>query len=189
MDMGNLGKTKFELLGLEGKYLHLIGEAWKPTNIFIYGTGESGKSTFTLNLSFYLAKKGNTILYVAGEQFGTLVFEKTLVRLGIQKHPNLTIVRNMEALNPSGYDIVVLDSKDSLEIEIDEFKALLKKYPKQSFIILSQCTKVGDFTGSEKWRNTIDTMIYCENMVAMTTGDKNRWGGKGKMKIRVENIT
>ena len=186
--MSNLGKTKFEMLGLEGKYLELIGEACKPTNIFIYGPGGSGKSTFTLNLTYYLARKRNTILYVAGEQFGTPVFEKTLLRLGIRNNPNLTIVRNMETLNPSSYDIVVLDSKDSLEIEIEEFKVLLKKYPKQSFIILSQGTKAGDFTGSEKWRNTIDTMIYCEEMVAMTTGDKNRWGGKGEMRIGVENL-
>lgn len=98
-----------------------------------------------------MAKKSNTILYVAGEQFGTPVFEKTLIRLGIKKHQNLTVVRNMEALNPANFDIVVLDSKDSLVIEIGEFKELLKKFPKQSFIILSQGTKAGDFTGSEKW--------------------------------------
>ncbi len=187
MDLSNLHKTKFDLLGLDGKYLQLIGEACKPTNIFIYGPGGSGKSTLTINLSYYLAKKGNTILYVAGEQFGTPVFSKALIRLGIKEHTNLKIVRNLEALNPSNFDIVVLDSKDSLGIEVEQFTALTKKHPHQSFIILSMATKDSGFTGSEKWRNLIDTMIYCEDMVAYTKGDKNRWGGKGQVKIVVEN--
>ncbi len=183
MDWKDLSTNKFDLLGLDGKYLKLIGEACKPTSLFIYGPGGSGKSTFTMNLSYYLAKKGNKVLYVAGEQFGTPVFIKFLNRLGIKPHNNLTIVRNLSALDIRNFDVVVLDSKDSLDITDVDFKEMQAKYPKQSFIILSQGTKSGGFTGSEKWRNLVDSMIYCENLVAYTSGDKNRWGGKGSVGV------
>lgn len=58
-----------------------------------------------------------------------------------------------------------------------------KAYPNQSFLLSSQGTKSGDFTGSGQWRNEVDAMIYCEAGLAKTDSDKNRWGGKGEMKI------
>lgn len=79
--------------------------------------------------------------------------------------------------------VIVIDSKDSLSIDLIQFNELQEKYPKQSWAILSQATKDGGFTGSEKWRNLVDTMIYCENGTAQTGIDKNRWGGKGYLKV------
>ena len=105
------------------------------------------------------------------------------MRLGINDHPNLKVMRDLKALAPSKFDVVVLDSKDSLDIDEIQFAELCKKYPKQSFFILSMATKSGGFTGSEKWRNLIDTMIYCEDMVAYTKGDKKTDGEeKGNLK-------
>lgn len=80
--------SKFELIGLDGNYLKLIGEACRPTSIFIYGGGGSGKSTFTVLFSNYLAQKNNKVLYVACKQYGTPVFSKMLTRLKIIDTPN-----------------------------------------------------------------------------------------------------
>ena len=176
--------AKFDLIGLEGKWLEFIGEACKPTSFFIYGPGGSGKSTFTLIFANYLAQKGNKVLYGAGEQYATPVFAKMLKRLKIVDSPNFVIVKNIRVHDLNNFDIIVLDSKDSLSIELPGFLELRKKYPKQSFVVLSQSTKNGDFTGSEKWRNEVDTMIVCENGKAYTNRDKNRWGGgSGEIKI------
>lgn len=174
---------KFDLIGLEGKWLELIGEACKPTSFFIYGEGGSGKSTFTLEFANYMAGKGNRVLYAAGEQFNTPVFTKMLQRLHITDRPGFVLVKNLHAQNPGNFDIIVLDSKDSLETDINAFRALRKRFPTQSYVILSQATKDGNFTGSEKWRNEVDTMIVCEKGIAYTNRDKNRWGGSGEMKI------
>lgn len=39
------------------------------------------------------------------------------MRLGIKDHPNLKVMRDLKALDPSKFDVVVLDSKDSLDID------------------------------------------------------------------------
>lgn len=175
--------TKYDLLNLDGDWLNLIGEACKPTSFFIYGPGGSGKSTLTMKFANYMAGRGNKVLYIAGEQFGTPVFAKMLQRLHIMDTPNFVIVRDLRVENPVNYDIIVLDSKDSLGTELQDFVALRKQYPKQSYIVLSQATKDGNFTGSEKWRNEVDTMIICQNGIAYTNRDKNRWGGSAEMQI------
>ncbi len=70
-----------------------------------------------------------------------------------------------------------------MDITNEDFKKLQEKYPKQTWVILSQATKDGGFTGSEKWRNLVDTMIYCEDGIAAIGIDKYRWGGKNEIKI------
>lgn len=183
MSITEAANSKFELLGLDGQYLKMIGEACKPTSFFIYGPGGSGKSTFTLKFAYYLAQKGNKIAYVAGEQFATPVFSKMLQRLKIQDIPNFVIAKDLNSINPKNFEVIVIDSKDSLELDNVQFQKLQERYPAQSWAILSQATKDGGFTGSEKWRNLVDTMIYCEDGLAQTGVDKNRWGGKGQVKV------
>lgn len=183
MSISETAGTNFDLLGLDGEYLNLIGEACKPTSFFMYGPGGSGKSTFTLKFAHYLAQKGNKVAYVASEQYQTPVLKKMLERLKLNDLPNFHIVKNLSVINISDYDVVVIDSKDSIDLTHDEFLKLQEKHSKTSFAILSQATKDGNFTGSEKWRNIVDTMIYCEDGIAQTGIDKNRWGGKSEIKI------
>jgi len=74
---------------------------------------------------------------------------------------------------------VVLDSKDSIGIKLPEFRELKKQYPRQSFIVLSQATKTGNFTGNETWRNEVDVMLLADKGIIKSGHDKNRWGGAG----------
>lgn len=183
MSIAQMKQAKFDEIGLDGDWLKLIGKACKPTSFFIYGPGGSGKSTLCLKFAYYMANRKNKIAYVAGEQYNTPVFRDMLIRLKIEDSPFFTIVRSLDLIDIKNYDIIVIDSKDSLGYTLDQFTADKKKYPKQSFLILSQGTKAGDFTGSEKWRNEVDTMIYCENLIAYTNKDKNRWGGSHEVDI------
>lgn len=183
MTIEDIKNATFDLIGLQDKWLNLIGKACKPTHFFVYGIGGSGKSSFVLLFSQYLASLGYKILYVAGEQFGTPTFKELLTRLNITAKDNFKIVDSLQRLNPKDFDFVVLDSKDNVGVELPAFRELKKKYPGQSFIILSQATKAGNFTGSEKWRNEVDVMLLAENGVIKSGQDKNRWGGAGEMKV------
>jgi hypothetical protein len=183
MSLSDARNATFDTIGLTGEWRELIGDACKPTHLFVYGSGGSGKSSFILQFAEYLNKLGNKILYVAGEQFNTPTFSDLVRRLNIVGQNNFDIVKDFNIVNPSQYDFVALDSKDSLGIEVEDFRRLKQAYPQQSFLISSQGTKSGDHTGSGQWRNEVDTMIYCEDGVAKTGTDKNRWGGKGQVII------
>lgn len=188
MSLTDARNAKFDTLGLTGGYLHLIGEACKPTHLFVYGDGGSGKSSFLLKYAEFLNHLGNKILYIAGEQYNTPTFTDLVKRLNIIGNQNFVIVKEINVLNPGDFDFVALDSKDSLGVGVEDFRELKKAYPNQSFLVSSQGTKSGDFTGSGQWRNEVDTMIYCEAGIAKTDNDKNRWGGKGEMRIFDDNV-
>ena len=107
-----------------------------------------------------------------------------LIKTGIQGGPNFQIVKDLNTLPLSDFDVIVIDSKDSIGLKSSaEFKELRDAFPTKIWIITSQGTKAGDFTGDEKWRNEVDTLIYCENGTASTLEDKNRWGAKASIKI------
>jgi hypothetical protein len=185
MKVGDIKNQKFEKIGLLGDYKKLIGDACKPTSIFIYGRGGSGKSTFCLRLSEVLNGLGNSIMYVASEQYGSPTFSELLNRLDLRADDSFVIVPSLDSDSPAKYDFIVLDSKDSCGLKnSDQFEALKKKYPKQSFIITSKGLKNGDFKGDEAWRNNVDTMIHCQKMVAEVSEEKNRWGGTEPMQIK-----
>jgi hypothetical protein len=103
--------------------------------------------------------------------------------LNIKAGSNFKIVDTLDRLNPQDFDFIVLDSKDNVGVELPTFRELKKQYPEQSFIILSQATKSGNFTGSEKWRNEVDVMLLADNGTIKSGTDKNRWGGAGEMKV------
>lgn len=183
MSIEQARQKEFTPVPVTGKWLELIGKFCLPTQFFVYGPGGGGKSSFVLLFMQYLASLGYKILYVAGEQFNTPTFTALLNQLNIIAGDNFKVVGKLETLNPSDFDFVVLDSKDHLMVDLEAFTELMAQYPKQSFVVLSQAVKTGNFTGKERWRNTVDVLIQVENGVARTGLDKNRWGGAGEMLI------
>lgn len=183
MSVDEARKSTFETIGLQGPWLQLIGNACKPTHLFVSGPGGGGKSAFMLRYCEYLNGLGQKVLYIAGEQYGTPTFTELLNILDLRGDENFELAADFGERNPDDYDFVAFDSKDSLEIGIEEFRLFKRNHKKQSTITSSQSTKAGDFTGSGQWRNEVDTMVYCEGGVAKTLHDKNRWGGNGEMKI------
>jgi len=183
MTVDEARKAKFRPVELTGEWLKLIGKMCLPTHFLVYGLGGSGKTSFVLLFTQYLASLGYRILYVAREQYNTPTFTELLNRLNISVGDNFKIVKDLLTLNAKDFDFVVLDSKDDMDIQIKSFVDLKEQYPQQSFIMISQGTKKGDFTGTGRWRNVVDVMVFAENGVIKTGLDKNRWGGAGEFRV------
>lgn len=187
LSLGEISEQTFEPLGLEGKYRDLIGDACKPTHLFIYGAGGAGKSSCAYLISKHLNEKtGARIGYFAGEQFNSPTFRDMIKRLGTTTNENFLVFKSLSDASLDDFDIVIFDSKDAMGIGIDTFRQIKKNHPQLTTITTSQGKKDGNFRGSEEWRNEVDTMIKCEIGWAKTDGDKNRWGGRLLMKIEPE---
>ncbi len=183
MSVDDVKQKKYNAVPLGDKWKALLGDICLPTHLFVYGSGGSGKTSFALLFTQHLATLGYKILYVAGEQFDTPPFTKLLNQLNISAGDNYSIVGKLDTLNPADFDFVVIDTKDSLDIDTTEFLKLKEQFNKQSFIIVSHGIKNGEFKGKEQWRNIVDVMVYGEHGVIRTGHDKNRWGGAGEMLI------
>lgn len=176
-------EREYKPVNISQKWQSLMGKFCLPTNFFFYGKGGGGKTSLALLFCQELSDSGYKILYVAGEQYDTPPFKAMLIRLQINLGEDSKLVDSIERLNPKDFDFVVLDTKDSLSIKVEEFVQLDNQYQNQSFIVIPHATKAGTFKGSEQWRNIMDVMVECSDGVARTGHDKNRWGGAGEMRI------
>ncbi len=183
MSVEDVKQKQYDSVPLGAKWKELLGEICLPTHLFVYGSGGSGKTSFALLFTQHLATLGYKILYVAGEQFDTPPFTKLLNQLNIVAGNNYSIVAKLGTLNPADFDFVVLDTKDSLDIDTTDFLKLKEDFNKQSFIIVSHGIKGEGFKGKEQWRNIVDVMVFGDHGTIRTGQDKNRWGGAGEMLI------
>lgn len=174
---------KFDVVPIGEKWRNLLGDICFPTSFFISGLGGGGKSSFALLFSQHLNQLGYNILYIAGEQYNTPPFTKLLNELDIMGNSNFQIVGELGALQLSDFDLIVFDTKDSLEMDVKKFLKLKQAFQEQSFIVISHSNKDGDYRGDGRWRNVVDVMINSENGRIFTGMDKNRWGGRGEMLI------
>lgn len=189
-------KGDFNPVPISDKYRDIMGKFELPTHIFISGEGGNGKTGMVLKFIEELATLGHKALFVSGEQIsekeGKMYVLPTLRNLineiGIDtSNPNLSISDKFdgskEGNNPSNYDIVVIDSKDSFSMSPEGFKALTKQHPNTSFILLSQSNKDGSYSGAGKWRNEVDIMLEAHERGKMRTGAKNRWDQFGEVRL------
>jgi hypothetical protein len=167
-----VGST-FSTLLFTGKWKNLIGLPSEHFKLMIYGKAGSGKSTFSLKLADYLAQLGKSVLYVAGEEkFGYTLHEK-IVRLNISS-PNLYLNDKLPT-DLSKYDVVFIDSVNTLSLTPED----LEKLPKsKAYVWIFQCTKEGNYRGSQEFEHNADSVIEINDMKA--TVHKNRFGGSAK---------
>lgn len=184
MSVDDTKAAEFQPIGFTGDLLKLIGNACAPTSIFLYGKGGSGKSSLALKIADFLHSQNRKTLYIAGEQYNTPSFKELIIQTKIKGGENFKIVPDINTLPISDFDVVVIDSKDSIGLKSSaEFKSLRDAYPDKIWIITSHGLKSKSWKGDGQWENECEVMIYCENGKASTFEQKNRWGGKAEIQL------
>ncbi|WP_010664011.1 AAA family ATPase [Marinilabilia salmonicolor] len=173
-------KKAFYPMGLSGKWHKLLGDMSEPFRLMIYGKGGSGKSTLAIDLAKYLADQmGKTVLFVANEEgFGATLQKKIKMLKAV--HPDLFLVDKIPA-DLSKYDVVFLDSADSLRLSPEAATKLTLKYPNMNLVTIHKVTKTGNFRGSAEWEHDCDTSVVVIGGVARA--EKNRFGGSGEISV------
>lgn len=181
--ISDIKNEKYNSLGLKGQWLNLIGDACDPTYILLYGYGGGGKTTLALKFSEMQAFINRPVYYAAGEQFATPTLQNIINQLNIVDHPCLLFGKDLNGVDLKKFKVVVIDSKEAINFQINDLADFKKKYPETSLIITCQSTKDGQFRGTEQWRNDVDTMIQFQGGTAYTNRDKNRWGRHSELKM------
>ncbi len=170
----------FSVIPFQGKWKSLIGEPSDPFKAMFFGLPGNGKTTLAILFAHYLASEHNKrVLFVSKEEGFVYTFKEKLDRLKAY-HPNLFVVDRIP-LSLASYDVVVLDSVNSLNLSPEDLSRLYSKYPKTSFVCIHKVTKDGKFRGSQEYEHDVDVSVSCQNMIA--TPQKNRFGGNEPIKI------
>lgn len=177
---------EFNPIELPRKWADLFGQIELPTHILLTGKGGTGKTGMSLVLGEDFTKLKKRVLLASKEQFNSPTLRKLIEDVGLQMPNPYFYVQpayETDTYNPSMFDLVIIDSKDSYNLEPSDFEALVHTYPKTSFVLMSQSNKDGVFSGSGKWQNVVDIMLEVHERGKMRVGDKNRWGHYGEIEL------
>jgi predicted ATP-dependent serine protease len=154
MDFANL---RFNTLGLQGKWLQLIGDPSTNFSIMVYGKPKMGKSYLCVDFAGYLARNHGKVLYVAREEGLDKTLQDKLNDKEV-KHPNLYMASTIPA-SLTFYDFIFLDSVNRLGLKPEDLNRLRAMYPEKSFVFIFQTTKEGKFKGANTFQHDVDSVI------------------------------
>ena len=177
-----LSEMQFETIGLQGKYLGLIGDPSKGFTCMVYGKPKSGKSTLCIDFARHLAENHGKVLYAAIEEGYGYTMKEKLERLNAV-HKNLFVSENIPE-DLSQFDFVFIDSVSKGKVDNDKLNKLSKSYPNTAFIFIFHSTKDGDFRGGQENAHDVDCIIEVKDGIA---NGKGRFGVGGEVRVFINN--
>lgn len=179
MNSMDFAKMEFDTIGLQGKWLQLIGDPSRHFTAMVYGKPKMGKSYLCIDFAGYLARHHGKVLYVAKEEGLDYTLQMKLNDKNV-KHPNLFVSSILPA-NLSQYDFIFLDSVNKLGLTPEDLNRLKSFNPTKSFVFVFQTTKQGNFRGENVFQHDVDIVIEIpESGKAVQMG---RFNQGGEMKI------
>lgn len=166
-------QLEFDKIGFTGKWLDFIGNPSPGFSVLVSAPPKFGKSILCTNWAGYLARNHGRVLYVAREEG----LDDTLkAKLKNVAHPNLTVSDYLPD-NLGDFEYVFLDSITRLRLSPFDLNELKEKYPKVSFIFVSQVNKSGKARGSNEFAHDVDCIIeFPERGRAIQYGRFNQGG-------------
>jgi len=182
INSNQLREMEFQLLPFSGVWADIFGKVSQPFFTMVFGMPGSGKSTFDILFSKYLANDLNLkVLYVASEEGFTYTLREKFDRLDAFSE-NIDIAYNLTS-NFKDYDFIFIDSVNELGIDPGEVAKLIMKgrQNQTSFVFIYRSTKDGKYKGLSENEHLVDVSIKVEN--GLTFNQKNRFGGKGRINV------
>ena len=172
MDFANM---QFDTIGLQGKWLDLIGDPSSNFTAMVFGKPKMGKSYLCIDFAGYLARNHGKVLYVAKEEGFDYTLQMKLNDKNV-KHPNLFVSASLPE-NLSAYDFIFLDSVNKLGLSPEDLNRLKLLNPTKSFVFIFQSTKGGNFRGANSFQHDVDIVIEVpERGKAIQMGRFNQGG-------------
>jgi hypothetical protein len=172
MDFANM---EFDTIGLQGKWLNLIGDPSSNFTAMVFGKPKMGKSYLCIDFAGYLTRNHGKVLYVAKEEGLDYTLQMKLNDKNV-KHPNLFVSASLPE-NLSAYDFIFLDSVNKMGLSPEDLNRLKLLNPTKSFVFIFQSTKGGNFRGANSFQHDVDIVIEVpERGKAVQMGRFNQGG-------------
>lgn len=133
---------KFETYEFDGPWKESFGSPERNFSALIYGPSGHGKTEFCMKFAKYLTRFGK-VYFNTFEQGLSESLQTALIRNNMQEVAGLITFGNRETYaemwerleRRNSAQIVFIDSRDYMELEHTEFKALINRFPKKAFVI------------------------------------------------------
>lgn len=176
-------------LNFEGKWADILGSIAPDFTMMVTGAPGSGKTTFLLEYSYYLASNFGKVLYISSEEYGSVTLSEKLEKIikdkGLHKTDDSGVKKSLIPKNLffgkgfsdlQDYNFVILDSVNDMDLDIMDFKEVRDIYSSKGFVVVLQYTKSGEFRGTNEWEHECDIAIDMKEGYIRTF--KNRYGDK-----------
>ncbi|MFQ3578548.1 MAG: ParB N-terminal domain-containing protein [Bacteroidales bacterium] len=167
----------FDFLQLSPLFAGVIGKPTLPFKMGVWGTGGSGKSTFSILFAKELASLNIPVLYIANEEKGSYTLFEKFKRLKVTS-PLIDIAGEMPS-DVSKYQAIFIDSVTSTNLTPQEIENLYKKG--KTVIFVMQATKIGTYKGKSDYQHISDVFLQVD--AGKATTEKSRYGGSGTVEI------
>jgi hypothetical protein len=170
---------KYESSPLSPEWIAALGEISRPFRWLVYGHPKNGKTTFLLQFCKD-ATQWAKVFYNSMEEGDSKTMQQAMQRVGMADckpgkfllgdriHYPMLIAR---LSRPNSGDIVVIDSRDYINMTTDQYKKMVARFPKKSFIIVcwEQSGKpLGKYAKDIEYM--VDMVTRVHDHVAVTNG-------------------
>lgn len=194
-----LKEKQFDSLEFDGLWLQLFGCPEKNFRMLCFGKEKSGKSTLVLRFADYLAANFGKVFYNSHEEGFSKTFQDRIISNNISSEKlfighKISYEEMMDdSFKRRYYKFIVIDSLQYMNLTYAQYKSLIERYNRKSFIFISQINGRGKIKGGTDISHAVDIKVFCsdgnakvqsrfaeENIVEIFKGKK-----KGQLKIEL----
>ena len=154
---------RFDTYAFEGQWKESFGEPEKNFKMILYGSSVSGKTEFSVQFSKMLASFGK-VSYISSEQGISKSLQDAINRNNMQEVAGKVMFVAggifddvVDYIKRSKSRVIIIDSLDYMKLTTDQYKLLIKTFPKKSWIIIAWAKN-----GSPKSQHAKDIEFMCD---------------------------
>ena len=156
-------EKSFHTFAFEGEWKDSFGEPEKNFKMICYGGSGEGKTEFMVRFAKYLATFGK-VSYVSPEQGISKSLQDAIIRNNLDDVSGKVMFLSgglfselVVYIKKSQSRIIIIDSLDYMKLTVEQFKILVKTYPKKAFIIIAWAKN-----GTPKSQHAKDIEFMCD---------------------------